>query len=153
MGFPHSLKTNEMALYALENFEWYCREVALPPLPLLSDYKDLRLDFDLAATEEAAHNFGLSEMVQVVFLAMLLNDAVTLGVLRGWLIDIMESALKELCWSIFQAWGYGRGLEVDPQWSEMDYFRILVECQQACSSRGAASPKAYPGGGLGSVND
>jgi len=40
---------------------------------------------------------------------MLLNDVVKLGILRGWLIDIMESAFKKLWWSIFQAWvGYNR---------------------------------------------
>jgi len=43
-------------------------------------------------------------MPQVVFLAMLLNDAVRLGVLRGWMIGIMESTLKELLWSTFRAW-------------------------------------------------
>jgi len=35
---------------------------------------------------------------------MLLNDTVNLGVLRGWMIGVMESALKELRWSTFQAW-------------------------------------------------
>ncbi|KAJ8429913.1 hypothetical protein Cgig2_025343 [Carnegiea gigantea] len=43
-------------------------------------------------------------MPQVMFLAMLLNDTVTLGILCGWLIDVMELPLKELQWSIFQVW-------------------------------------------------
>lgn len=43
-----------MALYVLENFEWYWREVAFPPLPLPTDYQDLCPDFDLAKVEEAA---------------------------------------------------------------------------------------------------
>ncbi|KAJ8426919.1 hypothetical protein Cgig2_010437 [Carnegiea gigantea] len=94
-----------MALHALENFNGYRREVAFPPLPLPSDYEDLCLDFDLASVEEATRNFRLPEMPQVMFLAMLLNDVVMLGILRGWLIDVMESAFKELRWSIFQAWG------------------------------------------------
>ncbi|KAJ8443306.1 hypothetical protein Cgig2_015784 [Carnegiea gigantea] len=62
MGFPCSLKTDKMALYVLENFEWYHREVAFPPLPLPSDYKDLCLDFDLAVAEGAAQDFGLPEI-------------------------------------------------------------------------------------------
>ncbi|KAJ8433689.1 hypothetical protein Cgig2_030076 [Carnegiea gigantea] len=44
-------------------------------------------------------------MPQAVFLAMLLNDIVKLGFLRGWMIGIMELALKELRWSTFKAWG------------------------------------------------
>jgi len=53
IGFPRSLKMGEMAPYVLENFEWYSREVAFPPLPLPSNYEDLCPDFDLVATEEA----------------------------------------------------------------------------------------------------
>ncbi|KAJ8431098.1 hypothetical protein Cgig2_007514 [Carnegiea gigantea] len=102
MGFPRSLKTDEMALYALENFEGYRREVAFPPPPLPFDYEDMCLDFDVVVAEEAARNFRLPEMSQVVFLVMLLNNAVKLGILCGWLIDAMESALKEMRWSVFQ---------------------------------------------------
>jgi len=101
MGFPHSLKTDKIALYPLENFEWYRREVIFPPLILPSDHEDLCSEFDLATAEEAARDFGLLEMPQVVFLAILLNDAVKLGVLCGWMIGIMELALKELRWSTF----------------------------------------------------
>ena len=36
---------------------------------------------------------------------MLLNNVVKLGVLHKWMIDIMESALKELRWSTFEEWG------------------------------------------------
>ncbi|KAJ8422193.1 hypothetical protein Cgig2_011945 [Carnegiea gigantea] len=104
MVFPHSLKTNAISLYILEKFEWYRRGVAFPPLPLPSDYEDLCSDFNLAATEEAARDFELPEIPQVVFLAMLLNDAVTLGILCGWMIDIMESTLKELWRRTFQVW-------------------------------------------------
>ncbi|KAJ8433719.1 hypothetical protein Cgig2_004348 [Carnegiea gigantea] len=47
MGFPRLLKMDGMALYLLENFEWYRREVAFPPLPLPSNYEDLCPDFNL----------------------------------------------------------------------------------------------------------
>jgi len=53
--------------------------------------------------QEAAREFELPEMPQAVFLAMLLNDTVKLGVLRECMIGVMESALKELRWSTFQA--------------------------------------------------
>jgi len=104
MGFPHSLKTDEVALYVLENFEWYCRKVVFHPLPLPSDYRDLCPDFDLAVARKATQDFDLPVILQVVSLVMLLNDAVKLGVLCRWMIGIMESALKELRWSTFQAW-------------------------------------------------
>jgi len=60
--------------------------VAFPPRPLPSDDKELYLDFILAAAEEYARDYEVLELPQVVFLAMLLNDAVKLGVLRGWMI-------------------------------------------------------------------
>jgi len=93
---------DEMALYVLENFDWYRRETTFSPLPLLYDYKDLCLDFDLATTEETIWDFYLPEIPQVVFFAMVLNDAVKIGVLHRWMITIIESALKELRWSIFE---------------------------------------------------
>jgi len=96
MGFPCSLKTDKMALYVLEKFDWYCREVAFPPLPLPSDYKDLCPDFDLATTKETTRDFEVAEVPQVVFVAMLLNDAVKLSILHGWMTGMMESALTEL---------------------------------------------------------
>jgi len=43
-------------------------------------------------------------------MAMLLNDAVKLKVLRGWMIAVMESALKKLRWNAFQVLiGLNRG--------------------------------------------
>ncbi|KAJ8423521.1 hypothetical protein Cgig2_011982 [Carnegiea gigantea] len=103
MGFPRSLATDEMALYALGNFEWYRREVVFPPRPLPCDYEELCSDFALAMVEEYARDYDVPELPQV-FLAMLLNDAMKLSVLRGWMIGVMELALKELRCSVFQAW-------------------------------------------------
>ncbi|KAJ8444842.1 hypothetical protein Cgig2_008899 [Carnegiea gigantea] len=104
MGFPHSLTTDEMALYILGNFKWYRREVAFPPGPLPYHYEELCPDFDLAVAKEYAQHF------EVVFLVMLLNDAIKLGVLPEWMIAIIESALKELRWNAFQArMGRNRG--------------------------------------------
>ena len=71
-------------------------EVGFPPIPLPSNYKGLCLDFDLAAAEEAVRDFELLEMPQVVFLLMILNDAIKLGILCGWMIGMLELALKEL---------------------------------------------------------
>ncbi|KAJ8424155.1 hypothetical protein Cgig2_001617 [Carnegiea gigantea] len=54
--------------------------------------------------EEAARDLLLPKIPQIVLCAMLLNDAVRLGMLRRWMIDIMESTLKELRWSTFEEW-------------------------------------------------
>ena len=52
MGFPCSLTTDEMALYVLDNFEWYRREVVFPPRPLPYDYEELCPDFNLTVAKE-----------------------------------------------------------------------------------------------------
>ena len=103
MGFPCSLTTDEMALYMLGNFEWHRREVVFPPAPLPYDYKELCPDFSLAVAEEYAQDYEVPELPQAIFMAMLLNDIVKLGVLSGWMILVMELALKELRWNAFQA--------------------------------------------------
>ena len=54
--------------------------------------------------EEAARRFELPELPQVIFYAMLLNEAERLGVLYGQMLRVMESALTELHWSTFESW-------------------------------------------------
>ncbi|KAJ8425254.1 hypothetical protein Cgig2_015861 [Carnegiea gigantea] len=83
MGFPCSPTTDEMAVYDLGNFEWYGREVVFPPGPLPYDYRELCPDFNVAMAEEL-RGPGLP---QVVFMAILPNDAVKLSVLSGWMIS------------------------------------------------------------------
>ena len=75
-----------------------------PPEPLPYDYRELCPDSDLAMAEEYAQDYEVPELPQVVFIAMLLSDAVKLGVLSGWMNLVMESTLKELQWNAFQAW-------------------------------------------------
>ena len=53
MAFPRFLRTSEMTLYAVENFEWDWREATFQPLPLRDVYQDLFPDFDLGEAEEA----------------------------------------------------------------------------------------------------
>ncbi|KAJ8426511.1 hypothetical protein Cgig2_023270 [Carnegiea gigantea] len=79
MVFSRSLITDAMALYVLGNFEWYCMEVAFPPRPLPFDYEEVCPDFVLAEVEEYVRDYEVPELSQVVYLAMLLNDAVKLG--------------------------------------------------------------------------
>ncbi|KAJ8439000.1 hypothetical protein Cgig2_012996 [Carnegiea gigantea] len=107
MGSPCLLMTDEMALYVLGNFEWYRREVVLPPCLLPSNYEELYSDFVLAEAKEYAQDYEVPELPQVVFLAMLLNNVVKLDVPRRRMIEVMESALKELRWSTFQGQDLG----------------------------------------------
>ncbi|KAJ8421742.1 hypothetical protein Cgig2_022425 [Carnegiea gigantea] len=70
-----------MALYVLVNFESYHREVAFPPRPLPSDYEEPCPGFVLVEVEECARDYKVPQLPLVVFLAMLLNDAVKLSIL------------------------------------------------------------------------
>ncbi|KAJ8435893.1 LOW QUALITY PROTEIN: hypothetical protein Cgig2_010926 [Carnegiea gigantea] len=110
-----------MALYMLGNFEWYRKEVVFPPRPLPSDYEELCPGFVLAAAEEYAWDYEVPELPYVVFLAMLLNDGVKLGILHGWMIGIMESALKRV--AVEHLLGMGRAQQ-----------RILEAHRQEASS-------------------
>jgi len=84
-------------------------KVVFPSGSLLYDYKELCTDFNLAVAEEYAQDYEVPDLPQVVFLAMLLNDAAKLGVLCGWMIVVMGLALKELRWNAFQVWiGHNR---------------------------------------------
>jgi len=93
-----------MAQYVAYHFEWDRCRVSFPPLPLLNDVQALCPSYELAVAEEAAQRFELPELPQVIFYVMLLNEAERLGVLHGWTLCIMESALTELRWNTFEAW-------------------------------------------------
>ncbi|KAJ8443340.1 LOW QUALITY PROTEIN: hypothetical protein Cgig2_015821 [Carnegiea gigantea] len=54
------------------------------------------IGFELAVAEEAAEYYELLELSQVIFYAMLLNKAKSLGVLQGQALRSLESALTEL---------------------------------------------------------
>ncbi|KAJ8419925.1 hypothetical protein Cgig2_014325 [Carnegiea gigantea] len=71
-------------------------EMAFPPSLLPSNYEELCPDFVLAETKEYARDYKVPKLSQVIFLAMLLSNVVKLGVPHGWMIGVMESALKEL---------------------------------------------------------
>ncbi|KAJ8436372.1 hypothetical protein Cgig2_032193 [Carnegiea gigantea] len=60
--------------------------------------------YELAVAKEAAGHFELPELPQVIFWAMVLNEAERLGVLRGRTFRMMELALTKLRWNIFESW-------------------------------------------------
>ncbi|KAJ8419343.1 hypothetical protein Cgig2_003520 [Carnegiea gigantea] len=54
--------------------------------------------------EQAAEYYELPELLQVIFYAMLLNEAEKLGVLHGPRLRSLEMTLTELCWGAFESW-------------------------------------------------
>ncbi|KAJ8445075.1 hypothetical protein Cgig2_022595 [Carnegiea gigantea] len=93
-----------MAEYVIRHFEWDRRRIAFPLSPLSKDFHNLCLSYELAVAEEAVEDYELLELPQVIFYAMLLNEARRLGVLHGRALRTLELALTELHWSIFESW-------------------------------------------------
>ncbi|KAJ8429990.1 hypothetical protein Cgig2_033915 [Carnegiea gigantea] len=96
-------KQGEMADYIRESFIWCWRRATRPPRPLSEDYHVLCPRFSLPEAEGAAADFELPEMVQATFYAMLLNEAIELGVVHGFIAEGLRSALVGLRWSSFEA--------------------------------------------------
>ncbi|KAJ8429947.1 hypothetical protein Cgig2_003515 [Carnegiea gigantea] len=87
MAFPPLHDTREMADFVKESFKWHWRSAACPPRPLLDSY------------QESACDFELLEMVQATFYAMLLNDAIELGAISGFIAADLKSTLEGLRWT------------------------------------------------------
>jgi len=83
MAFPRSLNTKEMAEHVVRHFAWDRRRTTFPSSPLLKDFQAFCPSYELAMAEEAAENYEHPELPQVIFYAMLLNEAERLGVLHG----------------------------------------------------------------------
>ncbi|KAJ8428641.1 hypothetical protein Cgig2_017140 [Carnegiea gigantea] len=92
-----------MAEYVVRHFAWDQRGAAFPPSPLPKDFQALYPSYELAVAKEAAEDYELPELPQVIFYAMLLNEAKRLGVLHGRAPRTLESALTELHWSTFES--------------------------------------------------
>ena len=102
MAFPLIRSTREMTLFLRETLGWHRRNASRPPRPLSEDFSKLCPSFSLSEAEIAAAELGLPEMVQATFYAMLLNDAVELGVAHEFTGDEMKSVLMGLRWSSFE---------------------------------------------------
>ncbi|KAJ8429329.1 hypothetical protein Cgig2_026559 [Carnegiea gigantea] len=81
------------------HFSWNRHGIAFLPSLLPEDFQILCPSFELAMAEQATEYYELSELPQVVFYAMLLNEAERLGVLQGQALQSLELALTELHWS------------------------------------------------------
>jgi len=104
MLFPHFLSTEDMADHVRETFNWHLRGPACLSQPLLENYHDLCLGFNLSDAEEAVRNFRIPKMVQAVFCAMVVNKAFKLGVLSRDLVEHLKSSVEGLQWYMCEAW-------------------------------------------------
>ncbi|KAJ8422576.1 hypothetical protein Cgig2_027657 [Carnegiea gigantea] len=60
--------------------------------------------FTLPYADEAACDFDIPEIVQAMFYAMLVNDAVDLSVVRRDMAGDLKSTLNGLRWTTFESW-------------------------------------------------
>ncbi|KAJ8434807.1 hypothetical protein Cgig2_033529 [Carnegiea gigantea] len=104
MAFPPIYSTREMVNYVRESFVRRWRRAPRPPRSLPEDFHTLCPHFLLFEAEGAAVDFELPEMVKVTFYAMLLNEAVELGVVHGFIVEGLKSALVGLRWLSFKVW-------------------------------------------------
>ncbi|KAJ8429798.1 hypothetical protein Cgig2_015630 [Carnegiea gigantea] len=103
MAFPLFHNTMEMADFVRVSFRWRWRSTTCPRRPLLVDYQDLCPQFTLSDVERAALDFELPEIVQATFYAMLLNDAVKMGIVSNFPIIDLKLTLEGLRWTSFEA--------------------------------------------------
>jgi len=70
-----------MVVHIWEAFTW-CLRGTVPPLqPLLEHYWELCPNFVSYNTAEATRDFQVPELVHTIFYAMVVNDALELGIL------------------------------------------------------------------------
>ena len=85
-----------MAHHVRESFVWHWRRASCLPPSLLDDLHALCPRFSLAKAEGASADFELPKMVQATFYAMMVNKAIELGVVRGFMAEDPKSALEGL---------------------------------------------------------
>ncbi|KAJ8435866.1 hypothetical protein Cgig2_028574 [Carnegiea gigantea] len=83
---------------------WLTLSATRPPRPLLDNYQDLCPRFALPDAERTTLDFELPEMVQAIFYATPLNDAVKLGVVSGPMAIDLKLTLEGLRWSPFKSY-------------------------------------------------
>ncbi|KAJ8428867.1 hypothetical protein Cgig2_010809 [Carnegiea gigantea] len=104
LAFPPLYDTREMTDYVRESFIWRWERATRLPHPLSKDCHILCPHFSLSKAKGAATDFELPEMVQATFYAMLVNVAVELGVVGGFMAEGLKSPFVGLRWSSFEAW-------------------------------------------------
>ncbi|KAJ8446284.1 hypothetical protein Cgig2_005815 [Carnegiea gigantea] len=89
-GFPSFLTSN-------------LRRAARPPRPLPKDYRHLCLYFLLEDAKDDTRDFQIPELVQAIFYAMVVNEALELHILSRGSTKGLKSAFTGLRWSTFES--------------------------------------------------
>ncbi|KAJ8428395.1 LOW QUALITY PROTEIN: hypothetical protein Cgig2_029018 [Carnegiea gigantea] len=84
-----------------ETFRWHWRSAPRSPRPLLEDYWDICPRFTLSNAEEVACAFELPEMA--TFYAILLNDAVEVGIASRFMAVDLKATLEGLWRGLLEA--------------------------------------------------
>ena len=103
MAYPLLRDTREMADFVRGSFRWHWWSDIRLPCPLPNDYQDLCPRFVISNAEQAAHDFELPEMVHATFYTMLLNDAMTLALVGGFIAASLKASLEGLQWLSFES--------------------------------------------------
>ncbi|KAJ8423581.1 LOW QUALITY PROTEIN: hypothetical protein Cgig2_002910 [Carnegiea gigantea] len=99
------LYTEQVAEYVRDNFRWSLREPLAPgPRLLHLDYHGLCPPFDFEAAMQNAHDSNISGMVQVIFYAMVIDDAAELGLSCRLTMDCVMWATQKVDWCLVEAW-------------------------------------------------
>ncbi|KAJ8438046.1 hypothetical protein Cgig2_014175 [Carnegiea gigantea] len=144
MAFPHSLSTKEMAEYVIHHFAWDRPGVAFPLSPLPKDFQALCLSYELAMAEEAAEDYEIPALSQVIFYAILQNEAERLGVLHRRALRTLKSVLTKLRWNTFKSWVWLYGDCIFEAWFRM---RAAPEEGSGAGQQGKGSEEEPKGEG------
>jgi len=81
------------------------RDLSAPvPRTLTSDYHGLCPRFDLGVATRYAHDSNSTEMVQIIFYTMVIDDAIELGISCRLTMYCMMCAMRKLDWGPVEAW-------------------------------------------------
>ncbi|KAJ8424732.1 hypothetical protein Cgig2_010032 [Carnegiea gigantea] len=95
----------QAAEYIRNNFQWALREPSAPgPRSLPPDYHELYPRFDLGVATRHAHDSNISEMVQIIFYVMVIDDAAELRLSHKLSMDCVMWAKRKLDWGPVKAW-------------------------------------------------
>ncbi|KAJ8438014.1 hypothetical protein Cgig2_029995 [Carnegiea gigantea] len=92
--FPNFANTEQAAEYIHDHFRWALRDPSAPgPRPLLLNYHGLCPRFDLGVATQYAHDSNTTEMVQIIFYVIVIDDAAELGLSCRLTIDCVMDNL------------------------------------------------------------
>jgi len=104
MVSPQEYNTDEMAIDVWENFKKLDESVPpLPPRPLPTNFQTINPSF-IKDAEGITQEVEVLEITQAILYALVMKDALALGILPRMVAEVLESTLKDLKWYSFEAY-------------------------------------------------